>query len=155
MKKLNAFNVYYLPWTHPISNIKTFFRSVKYSYQRITRGFSDYDVWELDSYLSLILSETFKHLSKTNHGHPYDLSEDEWDNLLLDMSEKALQMSPFYEFDNEYEDELLFDYEEGRIKQDNCFDAWKDREDEINKCMVQCKDEVMEFLKERFYDLWD
>lgn len=45
-------------------NIKQFFKNIKYAWQRATRGFSDPDCWEFDSYLSHIISGGLKTLDK-------------------------------------------------------------------------------------------
>ena len=54
-------------WLH---NIKQFFKNIKYAWQRATRGFSDPDCWEFDSYLSRIISGGLKTLDKNRHGFP-------------------------------------------------------------------------------------
>ena len=55
MNKLNVFNTQWCPWKYPnnwIRNARLFFRQFKWAYQRMTRGFCDFDTWDLDSYLS-------------------------------------------------------------------------------------------------------
>ena len=51
----------YFPW---------FFRTLKFSWQRAVRGFGDYDVWNLDCYLAILIEESLIHLADTAHGYP-------------------------------------------------------------------------------------
>lgn len=64
----------YIPW---------FFRTLKFSWQRAVRGFSDYDVWDLDSYLAILIEESLTHLANTAHGCP-DAADnmESWQNVL-------------------------------------------------------------------------
>jgi hypothetical protein len=62
-------------------NIESFIRNVidfprdlcyniKYAYQRVTRGWSDRDVWSIDIHLANIIPEMLRHLKKTKYGYP-------------------------------------------------------------------------------------
>ena len=80
-------------WLH---NIKQFFKNIKYAWQRATRGFSDPDCWEFDSYLSRIISGSLKTLDKNRHGFPIELyfqlgeegGDKEWSKILSEISAK-------------------------------------------------------------------
>ena len=53
MNPLNVFNNPYFSWKYPecwYKNIRMFFRSFKYAYQRITKGYAYCDTWDLDDY---------------------------------------------------------------------------------------------------------
>lgn len=70
---------YYIPW---------FFRTLKFCIQRARRGFSDYDVWNLDSYLAILIKESLVHLANTAHGHPNNTDDMEsWKRTLIDTAE--------------------------------------------------------------------
>lgn len=59
------------------SNIKQFFKNIKYAYQRITRGYCDADIWNLSDYISDMLYLTLNKLADTTHGYPgVDIFED-------------------------------------------------------------------------------
>lgn len=80
-------------WLH---NIKQFFKNIKYAWQRATRGLSDPDCWEFDSYLSRIISSGLKTLDKNRHGFPTELysqlgeedGDKEWSKILSEISAK-------------------------------------------------------------------
>lgn len=77
------------------SNIKQFFRNIKYAWQRATRGFADPDWWEFDSYLSQTISGCLKEFDKKRHGFPselyFQLGEEagnkKWSEILLKIAE--------------------------------------------------------------------
>ena len=47
---------------HIIHNFCQFLRNIKFAYQRVTRGYCDADVWDLDQYLSALLYKTLHQL---------------------------------------------------------------------------------------------
>lgn len=57
------------------AKIKHFLRCVKWSKQRITRGYADTDVWEMFSFLQSVLPEMLQSLKDTRHGSPGYLGE--------------------------------------------------------------------------------
>ncbi len=63
------------------------FNSIKYFYQRGRRGWADCDVWNLDTYLVRVVSESLVALGDTTHGYPArldDLSTEDKSQLWLD-----------------------------------------------------------------------
>lgn len=52
-----------------IRNPKQFFRHIKWCYQRITRGFCDYDIWDLRSFYLGLLIDSLKYFK--NHTQTY------------------------------------------------------------------------------------
>lgn len=92
MNKLNVFNNAKLPWRYPVNwgrRVKNFFYSFKYAYQRITRGFSDKDVWNLDEYYLNLFSAAIRQLAQYHNAYPgneeFDTDE-KWTEYLYKMS---------------------------------------------------------------------
>ena len=57
-------------------NIIWFFNAIGYAYQRATKGFSSFDVWDLNNYLEEVISESLFFLARNAHGYPtYLMSE--------------------------------------------------------------------------------
>ena len=50
--------------------IKGFGRNIVWSMQRVKRGYSDYDVWGMDSYLQRLIPDMLITLKKNHHGAP-------------------------------------------------------------------------------------
>lgn len=80
-----------------IAMIKHFGRSLKWSRQRVVRGFADCDVWSMFSYLQELMPDMLRHLKDNRHGSPSYLGENytnedgilvndtchaEWDKIL-------------------------------------------------------------------------
>lgn len=108
--------------------VKHFFRCIKWSIQRITRGFADSDVWNMNSYLQKLIPDMLQHLKSNRNGSPACLGEDyvnadgvlvndtcheEWDKILDKMiflwheSDEVLCSKK-----NPYEDEHLMAFQE-------------------------------------------
>lgn len=112
MNKLNTFNNYYCPWKYPsnwLINIKTFFKGFKYSWQRITKGYCDKDIWNLDDTILEYLGQTLLSLSQVTHGYPGNEefnTFEKWQKYLEDLAFnfKKINDEETY-FPNPYEEE--------------------------------------------------
>lgn len=71
----------------PFETIKWWFRRAKYARQRARWGFSEYDVWNLNTYLAELLKDMFTFWAKHQHSHPYDITAEEWQQTLINISE--------------------------------------------------------------------
>jgi hypothetical protein len=61
-------------------------REIKWFYQRGKRGWADCDTWGLDSHLSRVIRDSVDYLRTHTHGHPGDITEQEWEDILLEIS---------------------------------------------------------------------
>ena len=72
--KLNVFKSFLTPiiyhLEHPIIFARHFWKALKCSYERITKGYCSYDVWNLNDWLLSILPEMFDKLRTEGHGYP-------------------------------------------------------------------------------------
>ena len=57
-------------------------RSVKFFFQRITRGFSDRDTWNMDTRFSEYILPRLRRFKELNCGYPPDLTPEQWDKHL-------------------------------------------------------------------------
>ena len=133
-------------WLH---NIKQFFRNIKYAWQRATRGFSDPDCWEFDSYLSRIISGGLKTFDKNRYGVPAELyfqlgeegGDKEWSKILSEISAKMEKYerlkSSEYPPDNLPPEAIREWYENNQKEAEN---AWND---------------AIDLLKKWHNDMWD
>lgn len=93
MNNLNVFKSPKLSLRYP-SNwsaiIRTFFRSFKWAYQRVTRGFADYDVWDFDGFLLNILANGLEHLADTTISYPGDEEFPTYESWIKYLREMAM-----------------------------------------------------------------
>lgn len=107
--------------------IKNFIRKFKYSYQRITRGYSDYDLWDFNEFIiEIIINGIPDFISINIHSLPVNLTEDQWKDKLDTLQESFIQ------------------YEE----------ALEQNITDINE-FTKLKMKAFENLYECFEDLWD
>ncbi len=57
-------------------------RSIRYFFQRWTRGWDDSDLWSLDQTISEFILPRLKEFKRTLHGYPGDMTEEEWNQIL-------------------------------------------------------------------------
>lgn len=174
---LNVWKRGWDPWKYPCNwwgNIKHFFRTIKYSWQRVTKGYCDWDTWDLDSYYADLIHNTLLHLRDNTHGYPGDMTEKEWHDWLTETAECFYKGNPANEcFTNRYAEEAmkLFD----KWTWDKCEDGSKchrlnthySKEDEIlNRMYLEIENEIalkqeqtikrgLLRLMDKWFNLWD
>lgn len=121
--------------------IRRFFKNCKYAWQRITRGYSDLDLWNFDTYLQKVMSCGIRDFADMTTGYPngYETFED-WKKELLVIAELIEKFNP---------DDLV-DWDE------------KTRGEEIKKMYEDATEEseiakeaVFDWMKRHFNSLWD
>lgn len=144
---------WYAPWRYPSNwwgNIKLFFRSLKWTWQRAARGFADCDVWNMDSWLLNTLAGALKYFADNHCGWPGDSKfpkDEDWTQYLNSMSQKfysanecneyyatpitdkwwnwARKHSGYCSDDNPYVQDMLQEEQENELKRERDFaEAW-------------------------------
>ena len=163
MNKLNVFQ--YSLYKKPLHEwIFWFFRRLKYSWQRITKGFCDEDTWDLDKYYTQFFIETLTYFKNNLHSAPGDFSNEldenfqKWEDYLSEM------ITHFYNSVEENEvkknefskDYFLFDIIINDIgMKKELSKKFLEREMEIAAWRRQELNKGLDMLKERFDSLWD
>jgi len=65
---------WFTPWIY-----KQFFKT---KWQRMARGYADSDTWNLNDYAADVIYHALLHFKKSTHGHPCDLTEESWNDIL-------------------------------------------------------------------------
>lgn len=60
-------------------------RDMRHVWQRLTRGWPDSDLWSLDHALAKIILPRLKLFQQCRGGHPSDMTDQEWDDILTEM----------------------------------------------------------------------
>jgi len=64
-------------------------RRLQWNWQRMRRGWSDRDTWNLDAYLARVISASVTHLRDHGHGYPGEeqgASEQQWHDILTQIA---------------------------------------------------------------------
>ena len=75
-------------WCYRNLNIIDWYREIKWFLQRIFRGYSDRDIWGMNTYLGYHILKCLKAFKKRNKsGYPAGLSEKKWHKIINEMIE--------------------------------------------------------------------
>lgn len=179
MNKLNVFNNPYYKWYYPsgwIKNARMFFRSFKYAYQRITKGYANCDTFDLDSYYLDIFSGTLNHLADNHWGYPGNdefPTDESWTAYLKKLAHKfylaneSNEAYPTPEADKWWKwieehpgntwgekDEKGFWFSKEKEKNPYAESMFQEG-NEIDKMRDQEMQEGIDMLKHVFWSLWD
>lgn len=150
---------YYL--THPWKIVSQTFRNIKFAWQRITKGYCEYDYWDIDCYLLKLLPELFDDFRRNLHGYPYSFTEEEWDNFLLkEVIEPLRNARDDQKVEiNEFEGKV-YDYFKNKPLTDmNCpqelWDKYMAREKEIDDWRDKQMRRAFTSIIMNFWNLWD
>ena len=87
------------PWRYPsnwLKNFKCIARGFKMAYQRITKGFCDWDWYDLDCYYANLIGDSLKEFARKTCSYPVHMKSEEWTEKLdkLGSQFKAYTMEP-------------------------------------------------------------
>ena len=60
-------------------------RSLRFFWQRLTRGWDDSETWSLDHSLAKLITPRLKRYKEVNCGYPSSMSWEEWNEILDEM----------------------------------------------------------------------
>lgn len=151
----NLFKIGYSPWRYLGNwwhNIKRFFRTFKFIYQRAKYGYSDYDLYDFDLFLEEILLRALGELeAKGSYPCTYNSAE-EW-SAELEKTRTHL-LNALIEPRNVFLD-LIIDYQTRKEKVPKSLreQFWE----EEKRIYAQREDElqiVMDWLSKNIHNLW-
>ena len=171
--ELNIFTGDYMPW-YPCnwwSNICYFFRTIKWGWQRATRGYSDYDTWDLDVYYSNMMIASLSQFRAEIKVYPgYMDNIEEWYAILdkiifllkqANEDEPLEEKNELAEWYEEYLSTKTLDFtkvEKIASKDDEETNSkvkqYYKREEELYEIRTQKRKEAFELLAEYFGHLW-
>ena len=161
----NVSTLYPYSWKYPscwLRNIESFFRGFKYTYQRATKGYCDYDLFSISDWFLEVFPNILKEFSDETYSYPYDMEEKEWGKYLVKMREHFLNACKEYE-DSSPEARKEYDelYKDFPLELYNT----KEREEKVKKYYKKVKEydnykqeelkKGMDMFQKRFWDLWD
>ena len=167
MNKLNVFNQDWCPWRYPsnwIRNARLFCRQFKWAYQRITRGFCDFDYWDFDVYLIRVMAGGLKKLADETHGFPGNEefpTYTHWQQYLYKIVD-LLELADNDELPNEYEEAWMrsfeehnFDFNDRTPEHKEITDKYLAVENQNSEKREVALNEALDMIKHIFWHLWD
>ena len=163
----------YLPWAYASNwweNIRWFFRSFKLAAQRIKRGYSDYDIVDLDSYLTGLIACALDDFANRTCSIPqeyldkFNNDEDKafecWKNQLKSVSYTLFQSLECLEEFNynvpEMPGKIVF--EDGVMKHEDTteeeIEKWRKNVESISKTRHECFRLAFKWLRKHWWNLW-
>lgn len=141
-------------WYRPDLKVRSFFRKVKWTWQRAKYGWCDRDIWNLDFTLGNYIASSVYKLSKTTHGYPYGITEKEWDKVLKDIANDFYYGTNDDLNPNVYEDRLDFSKKDTE-EQKELWKKYSDEELRIYRLMEAKRHRGFVNLEKWFSNLWD
>ncbi len=155
-----------------MNKVKELKNKIKWALQRVKRGYSDYDVYDVDMWFLDIMPRMLEQLKNTTHSAPLlpntttETCHEEWKKildrmifLLHDMNEDTCS------FKNKYEEDYFKYLDETSFEQRNDRDFDKQYDELRNNYFGQekikaihmnlRKQEFFDMFCKYFYDLWD
>lgn len=137
MDSLNIFKMLDWSFRRPINNLRNIKRIIKYSWQRITKGYCDYDRYDIDWYLIELIPNILEDFANKTNSFPIDFEELKyWQDYLRFCADRFKNTKDFYELSNNanYSKEERIEF----------YDKSK-----------RCLKTGFEYLEDHYWDLWD
>lgn len=130
--------------TMPFYRVKNWTRDtyweIRYGFQRMFRGYDEVDVFETFAKFIDRYTKILTRLRNNHWGHPYNLTEEEWDTVIDEMI-----------YHLKYMDEETVTEELER----NVPNGWAASSKTVYEILEKHKDQFFELFSKYFFDLWD
>ena len=137
----NVPNIRYFIY-HPLRYFNDIYYAIKWSFQRVFRGYCDCDWFNFNNWFQEIVPSMLRNMIN-GAGHPFDMEYEDWNVYLAEMAQHI---------ENTFEDigDSMNQYD---IHNDT--KKWMERSIEIGKWQEKEIHEGLRMLADRFFDLWD
>lgn len=88
-----------------LSTLRYQIQRPKWAWQRMRRGWSDRDAWSFDVYLAGVIAGGLQNI-RNGHSHPSDMTPEEWEAYLDDISESLIRYREGKFTDQSYDEEM-------------------------------------------------
>lgn len=151
-KDYNLFKIDYpyrgIYWYH---NFELMWQNIKGAFERMKYGISEYDAWNVNGYLYLILENSLRILVRDAISHPIGTTIEDWRKELQTIIEQVVYLRS----DIDEEPEVKAAYKTFRKdSNDSTRDAWYKALDEADARRKIAKKAVFEWLIDRIEELW-
>ena len=147
-------------WKHP-------FRSIKYAYWRITRGFCPYDTWDWYTYMAQLIHDSLIYLADNHCGTmmEYENNDEGYTEKLKEIANTILNATDYEEkYDNPFRELYYKDLENVSLKNKSIDFSKTDKalfnhyifvEQRNAKKATDDLKEAFTWIVDHWFDLWD
>lgn len=137
---INLWDRITLPFYRIKNKLKDVYWKVRYGFQRMFKGYDYIDIFDTHSKFVERYSKILTELRKDICGHPVNLTEEEWDNIIGDMIRHLYYMDEWNVIE-----ELTKDTPK----------SWVVSGKTIDEIMEKHKNKFFKLFSEYFYNLWN
>lgn len=138
MSNLSVFKMVDWNWKRPKNNFRNIKKIVKYSWQRITKGYCNYDLYDIDWYLIWLLPSMLENFAEKTNSYPAEFDNiDTWKENIRHIADRFKTAEDFYNLSDSLEDHTA-----------------QQRIDFYDKS-VYCLKQGFELLIKYYWHLWD
>ena len=160
------FGVHTYNWRAPHLKINAFFRGCKMIIERARNGYARHDLWDFDSYLTVMFSKAFEELALNHYGYPHGMTDEEWTDILHEIASCFRDYNPeTSSYQNEYEEAYFKEITEYRDveelkafingKNTEVTEKFLEREKEIDGYRKERLKRGLELFSKYFENFWD
>ena len=139
-KKLNLWDKITMPFYRIKNTLRDVYWEIRYGFQRMFKGYDYVDTFEIFSKFTERYYKILTDYKNNLHGHPVNLTQEEWDGVINDM------LRHLYYMDEENVEKEL----KKGVPED-----WIVSSKTTYEIMNQHKDDFFKMFSEYFYNLWD
>ena len=138
---------------HPLKFSRYVLKDIKFGWQRVTRGWADCDVWNMDSWFLAIAPEMLRALADRTDAYPSQgfKTWDEWIRFLRNLADK---FESCQEKKQEERNEWFESYIHGKGKDKELAERYFARAEAIAQESNETLCEAMVQFYEHFHSLW-
>lgn len=160
MNKLNAlYRCFPYPARRFWKNIPFMIRAFRRMYDRITKGYCESDLFDLDEHLLDLLSAMIRDLRDNLHSYPDEYGFEGWKDYLTEMANHFEMAHAWFDeepdiYKNKYTEEFR-EMTRMNPKFPDIREKYLNREREIQKIKDEELRQGLEMLRKEFHHLWD
>lgn len=153
--ELNVWSVPMAPWriSNLGDNLRDIIRRIKWSGQRVTRGFCDYDTYDLDLYYRRLIVKSLKQFVRKSHTFPFGYDAGLQKRVRRIIANLEYASKEAWEFYNPYAAKLEY-LQKHRLPHGKTMGKWSEFDLSIAKKQNRALREAFWELGDILYDLW-
>ena len=158
---ISVFHMFRFSWKHPIEAFKDLLRIVRYSYQRITKGYCDYDVGYIDIWFETIMPDMLRRLKAVQTGCPVEIFDEYFkshcDGLNVSKKEFAYELQTNNELRQKVDDWSYSRWQEILEEMACAFEEMEHVRDTYGNLeeLERCKNRALILFEKYYYCLWN